>query len=93
MIQWTIRERSDWGEIKGFSRNAGTIQKDWTVIPSHQLSKSFCIAVLSHNGWDKSMNDKLPYALAVSFEAVDQDIEIYQSMLQVNQLETELQQT
>ncbi len=91
VIQWTIRERSKWGGVKGFTRSAGTVQKDWTVIPSNQLSMRFYFAVIGHHGWDQSGNDKVPYALAVSFEAVDQDVEIYQSMVQVNQQISQLE--
>lgn len=91
VIQWTIREREDWGEVKGFTRSAGTVQKDWTVLLSNQLSESFYIAVIGHPGWNQSGDDQAPYALAVTFEAVDQDVEIYQSMLQVNQQISQLE--
>lgn len=97
VIPWTIRERSDWGDVKGFTRSAGTVQKDWAVISSNQLAESFYIAVVGHPGWDQSGNDQVPYALAVTFEAVDQDVEIYQSMVRINQqigqLEVEVRQS
>ncbi len=83
--------------MKGFTRSAGTVQKDWAVISSNQLAESFYIAVVGHPGWDQSGNDQVPYALAVTFEAVDQDVEIYQSMVRINQqigqLEVEVRQS
>lgn len=91
-IQWAIRERSDWG-IKGVSRNNGTVQKDWVIIKSHELAEAFCIAVIGHAGWDKDVESSVPYSLVISFEAVNQDIEIYSRLEIANPVEVEVEQT
>lgn len=58
-----------------FTKN-GTLQKDWCIIKSNQLSDAFCIAVRGHKGWGGLFKAK--YSLAVSFEAINQDIPIYE---------------
>lgn len=50
--------------------------KDWCIIKSNQLSDAFCIAVRGHKGWGGLFKAK--YSLAVSFEAINQDIPIYE---------------
>jgi hypothetical protein len=77
LIPWKIREQNDWGEVLGVRRETGTVQKDWVVIKSHQLPEDFCIAVRGHPGWDKDPDASARYALTVSFEAIDEDLEIY----------------
>ena len=52
------------------------LQKDWCIIKSNQLSDAFCIAVRGHKGWGGLFKAK--YSLAVSFEAINQDIPIYE---------------
>ena len=42
------------------------------------LSDAFCIAVRGHKGWGEMFKAK--YSLAVSFEAIDQDVPIYESI-------------
>ncbi|MHB8076564.1 S8 family peptidase [Desulfosporosinus fructosivorans] len=91
-IQWVIRERSDWG-IKGVSRNHGTVQKDWVTIKSHELAEGFCLAVIGHAGWAKDIEAAVPYSLVISFEAVNQDIEIYSRIEIANPVELEVEQT
>lgn len=91
-IQWAIRERSDWG-IRGVSRNNGTVQKDWVIIKSHELAEEFCIAVIGHAGWAKDVEASVPYSLVISFEAVNQDIEIYSRIEIANPVEVEAEQT
>lgn len=80
VIPWTIRENNDYGVIKGVKRSTGTVQKDWVVINSHELPKDFCIAVVGHAGWDKDPDAYARYALVVTFEAINQDIEIYEKI-------------
>lgn len=75
-IQWTIGNRTNVG-IEGVSRNSGTLQKDWTIIKSHDLTRGFNIAVIGHPGWNKDPNIKAYYSLVVSFEATNKDLEIY----------------
>jgi hypothetical protein len=80
VIPWKIREQDDWGEIIGVRRENGTIQKDWAIVKSHQLPEDFCVAVRGHPGWDKDPDASAKYALTVSFEAIDEDLEIYSSI-------------
>jgi len=78
IFRWMLRERSNHGVIEGISRQNGTLQKDWCYLRSYQLPHDFCIAVRGHPGWDPSPETKAKYALVVSFEAVDGDLQIYQ---------------
>lgn len=75
------------------SRNYGTVQKDWVTIKSHELAEGFCLAVIGHAGWAKDIEAAVPYSLVISFEAVNQDIEIYSRIEIVNQVELEVEQT
>lgn len=89
-IQWVIGARTDWGQAEGFRRGAGTVQKDWSILKSHQLREAFCIAVRGHEGWDAALKAK--YALVVSFEAVNQDIEIYEHIRTLVEVEVGVQE-
>jgi len=86
-FEWVIGDAINRGIIDNFSRQNGTLQKDWTVIKSNQLSDAFCIAVRGHKGWGSIFKAK--YSLAVSFEAIDQDIPIYESIRSMVEVEVE----
>jgi len=63
-------------------------------VKSNQLTDSFCIAVRGHKGWDGNLPAK--YSLVVSFEAVNQDIEIYENIrilveIELNNIEQEIE--
>ena len=88
-FNWTIHERNDWGTIKDFNRKNQTLQKDWCIVKSSQLSEGFCVAIRGHKGWSNLFKAK--YALAVSFEAIDQNIEIYEYIRVSNQVEVEVE--
>ena len=75
-FNWVLGEATNRGVAAGYSRKNGTLQKDWCIIKSNQLSDAFCIAVRGHKGWGGLFNAK--YSLAVSFEAINQDIAIYE---------------
>lgn len=87
-FNWFIGERRDWGKAKDFSRSFNTLQKDWAMIRSNELTDDFCIAIRGHKGWDSNIPAK--YVLVVTFEAIDQDIEIYEPIR--NLLEIDMQQ-
>jgi hypothetical protein len=90
-IPWALNIRSDGGTIQGVRRNAGTVQKDWAVVKSSSLPEHFCVAVLGHKGWSKDPDSQARYSLAVSFEMVGQQIEIYDAMrVAVDELQSEL---
>ena len=73
---WIIREQQNWGRAKNFARPQQTLQKDWCIVNASEFSDEFCIAVRGHKGWGSLFKAK--YTLAVSFEAIDQDVEIYE---------------
>lgn len=77
-FNWVLGEATNRGAAEGYSRKNGTLQKDWCIIKSNQLSDAFCIAVRGHKGWGGLFKAK--YSLAVSFEAINQDIPIYFSI-------------
>lgn len=75
-FNWMIGEATNRGVVEGYSRKNGTLQKDWCTFKSNQLGDAFCIAVRGHRGWGGLFKAK--YSLAVSFEAVNQDIPVYE---------------
>jgi Subtilase family len=86
-FKWTLGKQSNWGIIKGISRSSGTIQKDWAIVKSYDLTEAFCIAVIGHQGWNNDPDVQVPYSLVISIEAIQINIPIYASIAQV-QLET-----
>ena len=54
-------------------------------VKSSEFSDAFCIAIRGHKGWGSLFKAK--YALAVSFEAIDQNIEIYERIRLNNPVE------
>lgn len=87
-FKWAIREQDNWGDFKGFNRKGQTLQKDWCIVKSSQLNDTFCVAVRGHKGWGSLFKAK--YALTISFEAIDQNIELYEQIRLANiQVEVE----
>jgi hypothetical protein len=87
VIQWIIRENPKWG-VKGISRNNSTVQKSWAIIEPQQFAEEFSIAIIGHFGWDKNLESETPYALCVSFEVMDAEMNIYELLAQA-QIEIE----
>lgn len=85
-FKWVLGESTNHGIADGYSRKKGTLQKDWCIIKSNQLNDAFCIAVRGHKGWGDLFKAK--YSLVVSFEAINQDVPIYESIK--NEIETEI---
>lgn len=79
-IQWVLGDRDDRGQVNDLKRNVGTLQKDWTIIKSHQLGDSFSIAVRGHKGWDTADIYPAYYSLIVSLETENPEIELYNSI-------------
>lgn len=91
-IPWMLDANPQWGTIRDIKRNAGTVQKDWAVVKSSQLPESFCIAVVGHPGWSQDPDSSAKYALAVSFEVVGREIEIYDDFrVAVDELQAEIE--
>ena len=92
IFTWTLGKQKNHKSIKGISRSAGTIQKDWTVVKSYELREAFCIAVVGHEGWNNDPDAYAPYSLVVSFEAINADIPVYSPMVEAQiPLEVETQ--
>ena len=89
-FKWMLGKQNNHGIIKDVSRSAGTLQKDWTIVNSFELTDAFCIAVVGHEGWNNDPFAEVPYSLVVSFEAIQADIPIYTLMVEA-QIETEVQ--
>ncbi|MBP6302140.1 MAG: S8 family peptidase [Bacteroidia bacterium] len=90
VIKWIIRENPKWG-TKGMSRNNSTVQKSWAIIEPQQFADEFSIAIIGHSGWDRNLENETPYALCVSFEVMDAEMNIYELLAQA-QVEIEPEQ-
>lgn len=82
LFRWTLGKKSNYGMVKKLSRSTGTVQKDWATVKSYDLREGFCIAVVGHAGWNQDSNADVPFALAVSFEAVNSSINVYGSFVE-----------
>jgi hypothetical protein len=91
VFKWMLGKQNNHGIIKDVSRSAGTLQKDWTVVKSFELTEAFCIAVVGHQGWNNDPDATVPYSLVVSFEATQVNIPIYASLVET-QVELEVKQ-
>jgi len=89
-IRWCLRENPAFTN-NGINRNNSTVQKSWAIIEPHQFAEEFSIAVIGHAGWDKNPEHDIPYALCVSFEAVGQELRVYNLMAEA-QIETVIEQ-
>jgi hypothetical protein len=77
-IPWHLGLQKDKNLIHGTARNLGTLQKDWAILHSFDLPETLAIAVQGHPGWaDGDSSAKANYALVVSLEAINRDLEIY----------------
>lgn len=67
------------GETDGVSRKNGTVQKDWTIVDSYELTDMFGIAVRGHPGWARrNLEATAKFALVVSFQALGAGVKIYE---------------
>lgn len=75
-FRWAIgtcrRLDRDTGALKRFSRDAGTVQTDWTHIRPSELPQGLCIAVIGHGGWDNSPDAEADYKLFMSIDVLEQ---------------------
>jgi hypothetical protein len=85
-LPWIIKQRRNQG-VKEVNLSESTIQKDWCYIESNQLPPDFGLAIVGHKGWEKDRKAEVPYAVVVSFEAVEQDIQIYEQIRVENEVE------
>lgn len=77
-LPWKLREKDNWGDVEGASRQNGTAQKDWAIVPNSQLPEQFCIAVQAHKGWNREdYGGHARFALVVTFEVMETELPIY----------------
>ncbi len=78
---WTIgnKEKKS-GETDGVNRKNGTVQKDWTVARPFELPEMFGVAVHAHEGWCSDDSEIAKFTLAVSFEALETEVNVYQDI-------------
>lgn len=95
VIDWCLREQGNWGDVPGTHRGNATLQKDWAYLSSYHLPESLCLAVVGHRGWSHDPADAAKYALVVTFEAVNRDMEVYApiraAVERLPQMETQLE--
>jgi hypothetical protein len=89
-IQWSIRENVNWGNVRNLRRQDSSIQKDWTILKAYSLPEEFSIAVVGHKGWEKDVFKTVPFAIAVSFEVLNAEVDIYNLIRVENEIEIEL---
>lgn len=89
-IPWSIHQKIDSGKIKDIRRQDSTLQKDWFITESHKLPKEFFIAVRGHKGWDKDPYSKVPYSIVLSFESLNSEVPVYESIRAVNEVEIQI---
>ena len=85
-ITWTIRENKNWPPIDGLRRQDSAVQKDWTIISSYNLPPDLSFAVVGHKGWEKDITKRIPYSIAVSFEVLGENINIYEMIRVENEV-------
>jgi hypothetical protein len=88
-IDWTIRKKIDKG-IPGVRLSESTLQKDWAIVPSYSLPEEMGLAIVGHKGWERNLEIEVPYSVIVSFEAVNQDIDIYEIVRIENEIDIEV---
>ena len=89
-IQWKIRERSDWGSVKGVKRQDSTLQKDWCILKSNQLPKELSFVIVGHKGWEVDLSKTIPFSISVSIEALENTISIYERIRIENEIEVQI---
>ncbi|NGM74734.1 S8 family peptidase [Sphingobacterium sp. SGL-16] len=83
-IPWTIHDHPIRGLVKEIKRQANANQKDWAIVKSYNLPSELSFAVVGHKGWEKDLEENVPFAFVVSFEVLNGEIPLYDLMAQVN---------
>ena len=93
-IDWMLSDRGNAGGAADVRRK-GTLQKDWATVSGFDLPDSFALAVRGHRGWNAGDADATAkFALAVSIEAYNPEVEIYEPVrVAVNELRVQTQAT
>jgi len=89
---WLLRNQDNHGEAQETNRTRGTVQKDWAMFRSYELPQQFAIAVRAHKGWNHLDGaGTARYCLAVTFEAEDVNLPIYNMIESQIEVETDIQ--
>ena len=81
--RWMLHERSTAGAIRNIRRGNGTLQKDWAYLRSYELPAILAVAVRGHAGWaHRNPESTAHFALAVTLEAVNEDLHVYEPIRQ-----------
>ena len=91
-IPWTIWSNPKWGKIRGIKRQDNATQKDWVIIKSNALPELLSFAVIGHKGWENDLLKPIPFSFAVSLEALGGELEIYETIRTVNQVQISVEQ-
>lgn len=91
-IRWSIWSSPTWGHIPDVKRQDSATQKDWAILKSNTLPAELSFAVIGHKGWDKDTSNELPFALAISFEAISKETEIYNRIEVANRVELDVEE-
>jgi hypothetical protein len=92
-FNWMLDRQDNWGTVRGGSRTNGTLQKDWAVARGYELPDVFGVIVRGHKGWDrKNTEATAKFALVVSFEILEGDVQIYEEVRAAVQTELEIEQ-
>ncbi|MCE2994151.1 MAG: S8 family serine peptidase, partial [Flammeovirgaceae bacterium] len=89
-IKWVIRENREWSQIKGLRRQDSTLQKSWCIVPAYALPQELSIAVVGHNGWNKDFDEVVQYSVAVSFEVLNANVNIYEMIRIENEVPVQI---
>lgn len=88
-LSWTIWSNPVWGTVRGLKRQDSATQKDWVILKSNQLPEQLSFAVVGHKGWDKNLENEIPFSLAVSIEALQGELQVYEQIRLSNQIVVE----
>ena len=88
-IRWVIRENPAWSRISGLRRQDSSLQKSWCILKAYELPEFLSLAVVGHTGWDSDINIEVDYSIAVSFEVLNANIDLYERFRIENQVEVE----
>jgi len=88
-LSWTIWSNPVWGAVRGLKRQDSAAQKDWVILKSNQLPAQLSFAVVGHKGWEKNLELDIPFSLAVSIEALQGELEVYEQIRASNQIVVE----
>lgn len=89
-IPWILSHQGNYGSIKDMKRQDSATQKDWAMVSSNQLPSELSFAVIGHKGWEKDISQNVPFALAISFEIMGKEIEIYDQISVSNKVDIEV---